>query len=416
MYLKTVSLTLVLGFLSLLTIAQPCLEVVGYYPNWQWYDRNKLVRPATIDYSKYTVINYAFFAPQPNGTIQNTDTWADDNLLYGEPDWVNGGYLPNTSIVDLAHNAGVKVLPSIGGWTLSDNFPSIAADPAKRALFAHECNRLIDQYNFDGVDIDWEYPGYAPHNGGPADKVNFTLLMQQIRDSLDAHTLQTGNTYLITAALGAAQSHMAEVEWSNISNILDMINLMSYDFYGSWDPWSNHNSPLYDPAIGNPGFSIDGAFTTLTTTHGVPASKINIGLAFYGRSLTGCSQLHCTGHSGQVDQVTFPEDLGMPMYYNIESRLNLFTRHWDATAAVSYLIGNDMATFVSYDDEESIGLKAQYIVDNGARGGIIWEITGDYIETSAGSGVVASTPLADTLNAVFCGSVSSCSAPDSNTT
>ena len=71
---------------------------------------------------------------------------------------------------------------SIGGWTLSDNFPTIAASASKRALFASECNRLLKFYKFDGIDIDWEYPGYAAHSGTTNDKQNFTLLMQQIKD------------------------------------------------------------------------------------------------------------------------------------------------------------------------------------------------------------------------------------------
>ena len=69
--------------------SQPCKEVVGYYPNWQWYDRAKLVNPSTIDYSKYTILNYSFFEPEANGSISSTDSWADENLLLGEMDWSN---------------------------------------------------------------------------------------------------------------------------------------------------------------------------------------------------------------------------------------------------------------------------------------------------------------------------------------
>jgi hypothetical protein len=83
--------------------------------------------------------------------------------------------------------------------------------------------------------------------------------------------------------------------------------------------------------------------------------------------------------------------------------MNQFTYHWDDLAKVPYLTGNgSLHTFVSFDDERSIAEKARYIVDNDLRGAIIWEITGDYIETSPGSGVVSGTPLADTLNNVFC--------------
>lgn len=392
---------------ALLLSAQPCKEIIGYYPGWQWYDRAKLVRPATIDYSKYTILNYAFFKPNADGTIEGTDSWSDENVLQGQINWSTTppSHYPNTSLVDLAHNNGVKVLISVGGWTLSDNFPGIAADATKRATFAHGCKSLVAFYNLDGIDIDWEYPGYAEHGGTAADKHNFTVLLQQIRDSLTVYGNSVNKTFLLSAALGAAASHMSFVEWSNVAPLLDNINLMSYDFFGSWDPITNHNSPLYAPAQGDPSFNINSAVTTLTTTYNVPANKIAVGVAFYGRSAktTGAPALFGP-QTGQVDLATFPEDEGIPLYYNILPRMNLFTTHFDTTAKSPYLTGNgSLNTFLSYDDPQSIGLKAQYVVNHNLRGAIIWEITGDYLETSPGSGIIAGTPLADTLNSVFCG-------------
>jgi len=169
-----------------------------------WHDRSQLVNPWKIDYTKYTIINYAFFQPQPDGRVTGWDAWADENLLLGEINWstVPPSYYPNTSLVDMAHNNGVEVLVSIGGWTLSDNFTAIAADPANRALFAQSCVDLIAFYNLDGVDIDWEYPGYEPHGGSTADKVNFTLLMQKIRDAIDAYGTGVGRQFLLTACVG----------------------------------------------------------------------------------------------------------------------------------------------------------------------------------------------------------------------
>lgn len=397
--MKKLFLVLTTGILSLSSFAQtPCKQVIGYYPDWQWYDRSQLVNPMTIDYSKYTVINYCFFQPMPNGTIALGDSWADQNLLQGQFNWSTNQYIPNTSIVDRAHNANVKVLVSIGGWTWSNNFPAIAADPVKRAAFAHDCNYYVNFYNLDGIDIDWEYPGYAPHGGGPADAGNFTLLMRQIRDSLNALELQHNEQYLLTAAVGASQAHMSNVQWNNIVPLLDMINLMSYDFFGAWDANANHNSPLHAPACGDPSFNIDSAFRALTTVYGVPANKINIGVAFYGRTQSGYTSL-CGPTNGQAAVNAFPPD-GVPLYYDIYNNINSYTRNWDSNAEVPYLTGNGI--FVSYDDEESIGKKADYINAVGACGAIIWEITGDYIETTPGSGVIAGTPLADTLNAVFC--------------
>lgn len=388
-------------------VSQTCREIVGYYPNWQWYDRAKLVNPTSIQYSKYSIINYCFFKPEASGLISNTDSWADENLLKGQINWSTTptSYYPNTSVIDRAHNAGTKVMVSIGGWTLSDNFPSIAGDASKRAMFASECNRLIRTYNFDGIDIDWEYPGFADHLGTAADKHNFTLLMQQVRDSLTALGSVRGKTYLLSACFSADPAKMTNIEWNVIPSIVDMVNVMSYDFFGAWDCLANHNSPLYAPTSGDPTFNFNSAFTTLTTQYGVAPGKINLGVAFYGRSQTGATALHQATNCG-TDNMTFSDDQGSPLYYNIAKKMNLFDYFWDNTAKVPYLIGkasgSAAGTFVSYDDKPSLAYKAQYIANHNARGAIIWEITGDYVETSPGSGIIAGTPLLDTMNYVFC--------------
>ena len=411
--MKQTFIKLVLLSATLLTagknLAQTCKEIIGYYPNWQWYDRNKLVKPTTINYSKYSILNYCFFKPESTGLISNTDTWADENLLQGQINWSTNpvSYYPNTSVIDLAHNAGTKVMVSIGGWTLSDNFPTIAASPSKRALFASECNRLIKKYNFDGIDIDWEYPGFADHSGTAADKQNFTLLLQQVKDSITVLGNIKGKNYLLSACFSADPAKADDIEWNNVTNLLDMINLMSYDFFGAWDCKANHNAPLYAPGTGDPNFNIHSAFNMLTSTYNVPASKINIGVALYGRTQTGATGLYQNTNCG-VDNTNFMVDEGSPTYYNVMDKFNLFNYYWDNAAKVPYLLGKTgttaAGTFVSYDNKTSIAMKAEYIKNNNARGTIIWEITGDYMETSPGSGIVAGTPLLDTLNYVFCNS------------
>jgi chitinase len=408
----------ILFLLSFLSIAQSCKEVIGYYPNWQWYDRAKLVNPQSIDYSKYTIINYSFFDVDTDGNIEITDPWADKNLLLGPINWsvapagYDTGYdfgnpayhHPGQKFSDICHSHNVKLLPSIGGFTLSYNFSAIAADPVKRQTFANSCVDLIDAFGFDGIDIDWEYPGFADHNGTPQDKVNFTLFLQEIRTAIDNYGPSHGKTMILTAAVGANQMRMADVEWNNVSNILDAINLMSYDFFGTWDPLTNHNSPLHSPAQGDPAFNLSSAVDKLINFYNVDPNKINAGVAFYGRSAkTNGTPGLFSSSTGAADLITFSEDDGTPLYYNVLKKMHLFNDNWDATAKVPYLTGkNGLQTFVSYDNEESIGLKAQYIVDQNLRGAIIWEITGDYIETSPGSGIIAGTPLADTLNSVFC--------------
>ncbi len=398
-------LFILVNFINVALAQTPCREVVGYYPGWQWYDRTQAVNPNTIKYEKYTILNYAFFSPKPDGWIVQTadSIWGDPILLEGQMNWSTNTRDITTSIPYKAHQAGIKIMPSIGGWTLSDNFSAIAASPTKRTLFAHSCNVLIRKYKFDGIDLDWEYPGYADHGGTPADKQNFTLLLRQVRDSLTSIEVQQNKTLMLTIAVGASPSNMNNVEWANITPIVDIINLMSYDFYGAFDSRCNHNSPLY--ATGGTGasvgFSIDEAVTTLLQTYNVPANKINAGIAFYGRTQI-CSTtptLHGVS-TGAVDNANFGVDEGSPQYYNIIPKIgNGFTRYWDNVAKVPYLISTANNSFVSYDDQESIAAKAQYINSKNLRGAIIWEITGDYVQNANGT---MSTPLVDTLIRTFC--------------
>ncbi|MFA8299882.1 MAG: glycosyl hydrolase family 18 protein [Hyphomicrobiales bacterium] len=372
--------------------------IVGYFPNWKWYRRNHVVNPKTIQYSKYTHINYSFFIPTTSGKIVESDAWADENLLLGEPDWQNGGYKANTNIIDLAHNAGTKVIMAVGGWNHSPLFPAIAKDDSKRALMVSSIIDLVKKYRFDGVDMDWEYPGFADHNGSPADTDNFTKLIRELRAALTDLGKDTGKTYLLTSAFSTDIEKMKSIDWDAVVPLLDMINVMTYDYFGAWDNTTNHNAPLYASGQGNPNFNINSSYKYLVDTYHIPSSKVNIGVAFYGRAQSGVSTLF-SGGAKQVDQETFPEDEGAPSYYNIMKRINQYTRHWDDQAKVPYLTKSN--GFVSYDDPESIGYKAQYVMDNNIGGVIIWEITCDYMETSEGSGKIGATPLIDKLHQVF---------------
>lgn len=398
-------------FLVVQSWAQPCREVVGYYAGWQWYDRNKLMSPQTVPYDKYTILTYAFFQPQPDGTIKISDPWGDKNQLLGPINWATApaGYdtqydfgnpayhQPNQKLSDYAHQGGCKLIVSVGGWTYSTNFPAIAASATKRATFAHDCNTMVKLYGLDGIDIDWEYPGTN------TDKQNYTILLQQLRDSLDAIEPVVNRQLSLSIAAGAAPSHISFVEWNNVVNILDMINLMSYDFYGTWDNTTNHNAPLYPSASGaQTGFSCSEAVTNLLA-QGVPANKINMGVAWYGRShiTVGSPNVYVAG-TGQADMGHFSADDGTPLYYNIMLAMNQFDYHWDNAAQVPYLTGKTTNSFVSYDDEMSIEKKAAYINSKNLRGAIIWEISGDYIESTTAPGTIAATPLIDKLNTTFC--------------
>jgi GH18 family chitinase len=410
-------LTIMLFLLTFKALAQPCRQVVGYYPSWKWYNRNFLVNPNSIDFSKYSIINYAFFQPNRDGSISSFDPNADKVLLLGTlKKGTPPGYLKNTdfgnrefhetetSLIAKAQEKDSKVLISIGGWTLSDNFSAISEDSIKRARFAGSCNELVRVYGVDGVDIDWEYPCYSANKGKPSDRENFTLLLKEIRDSFDLLQPSVSKSLFITAAFGVAPVRMACIEWDKVVPLLNYINLMTYDFYGSNYSRATHHAPLYPPEFGLKGFSMHSVVDHLTDVYKVPHEKINIGLAFYGRSqkTNGNPDLH-TSTLRMPDSETFPDERGTPMFYSIIASQSLFNYFWDNMAQAPFLKGkNDLNTFVSFDDEYSIALKARYVKYHGLAGTMVWDITGDFIEANPGSGVVVKTPLIDILNKILC--------------
>ncbi|MEP2026416.1 MAG: glycosyl hydrolase family 18 protein [Reichenbachiella sp.] len=406
-----------------------------------------------IDYSKYTILNYSFFGVAEDGSLHSGDhrnkniyqegqtqapsdilftdiysSW-DFHILFGEieavqyineetkqraesygyvvevggnswshPGWGLDGNLPLplpkeggvAGLLDMAHANGVKVMASIGGWSMCKHFPEMAADPVKRATFIADCEKLINM-GFDGIDLDWEYPGpFAGMNftGSNADYANYTTLVQEIRDAIGADKL-------ITAAFSASVQKLQGFDWPALSQTMDFFNMMSYDYNGGWSNKAGHNSPLY---------AYDGAEAPESNWHdtftgliglGVPANKINMGSAFYGRGVVtdGSASLNTTTlkrnetvqPDGPIvtcaDFTNWPKDVydGTPNFYYIKQQAlgsgSDWTEHWDDQAKVPYLTKGNY--FLSYDNEQSIALKAQYVIDNNLAGTIVWTVYGD---------------------------------------
>ncbi len=360
--------------------AQP-KEIIGYYPSWKWGERDNLVSPGRLPYEKLTMINYAFFLPLPDGRIVGKDSTGDALYLRGNPD---------SSLVTLAHRHLVKVMLSIGGWEDSGNFPLVASTPALRAAFAHACTDAVRTFGFDGIDVDWEFPGFAAHNGTPLDRDNCTALFRALKDSLAAQEQASGKRLLLTAALPAGGANLAGFDLAALAGLLDMFNVMTYDFYGPWDSLANHNAPLYPSAGADTSRCVDAAFRFFTGAGGLPPSRVNIGVPFYGHTFAHCAALN--GPHAGADTVHSSQG-GAP-YYDILAKMDHFTRVWDEQARVPYLISREWDMLISYDDEESVRAKARYVVDNDAGGVIIWELTQDFM-------LDGTNPLLDVLAATL---------------
>ncbi|KAL3775108.1 hypothetical protein ACHAW5_001511 [Stephanodiscus triporus] len=416
-------------------------RIIGYYAGWQWYDRDKLADPENMDFRKVQRVNYAFFRTDALGNIYGTDRWGDPQLLFGPystlveggiqrcsydgPSEVNCAYhAKRGGLIQRAHEQGAEVYPSIGGWTLSDNYPTMSADPVARDAFARKCVEILSYYDFDGIDIDWEYPGYADHSGTPADTENFTRMLTAIRAALELHSRETGRVYGLTAALPCAPENIANIEVGKLVHVLSEFNLMSYDFHGSWDNVTGTNAPLYYQGFGNEEFNIDRCVENYVAL-GVPRGKINIGLPFYGRSFKFATSLN-QKHGGS-DVANWPEDDGTPQYFNIRKKLPHMMQVRDNKSKTQYayishaeqeqqqqqqiqqilspggrriralaevtdtLAQSSPEGLVSFDDERAICDKVHYAQEKELGGFIVWEMSGDVLED-------LSTPLLDVAN------------------
>ncbi|MGY3795536.1 Ig-like domain-containing protein [Aquimarina sp. 433] len=438
-----------------------------------------------IDYSKYTILNYSFFGVAVDGSLHSGDlrnkniyqpgvvqepadllygdpysSW-DFHILFGEienvnyispavkeraeamgyvvevggstwshPEWGLSGILPlplpkegsgAKGLLELAHDNGVKVMASLGGWSMCKHFPEMAADPVKRARFIEDCKKLINM-GFDGIDLDWEYPGPFPgmnFTGTNADYANFENLVEEIRAAI-------GPDKLITAAMAADYKKLEGFNWSRLSNTMDYFNMMTYDFNGGWSNIAGHNAPVY-PYDGAeaPDFNWQTLLTKMKGM-GVPVNKINFGAPFYGRGVItdGAADLNAPTVKRNVtiqpdgpvstaaDYTNWPQDVydGTPNYFFIKQKTGAgsgWTKKWDNQAKVPYMVKGNF--FLSYDDEESITEKAKFINANNLAGTIIWTVFGDLEFSGAPQSFGTKlkrwsnvkSPLVNTLNEVF---------------
>ena len=353
-------------------------KLIAYYPAWATYARSFQV--SDIPGQKLTHINYAFANIQQGRCVLG-DSYADIDKAFAGDTWDQGALRGNFGQLRKlkAANPSLKTMISIGGWTWSENFAAAAATDASRKAFASSCVTFMKQYGFDGIDIDWEYPVSGGLNAGtPADKQNYTALLREFRTELNAEEAKDSRTYSLSIAAPAGPSIIPNLESAKIGGVLDWMNLMSYDFHGSWDSITGHNAPMtVGPKDTAAGFSITDAVDSYLKT-GFPAAKLVLGVPFYGRGWENvgpnASGLYQSGTAASVGTW----EKGVFDYSDIKSNyLPSMTRSWDASAQVPYLYDPARRLWISYDDAQSMKIKADYIKAKGLGGAMIWEITGD---------------------------------------
>ncbi|HEX7339109.1 MAG TPA: glycoside hydrolase family 18 protein [Rhodanobacteraceae bacterium] len=272
----------------------------------------------------------------------------------------------------------LKVTISVGGWE-AGGFSEAAATPAGRRLFAQTAADMVVKQHADGLDVDWEYPGSSQSGiaSSPQDRVHFTQLLKLLRATLDKAGAANGhvgaNHYLLTIASADSQ-YVHGIDLAAVAPYLDWFNVMTYDFNNSLTPLTGHHSGLFAARM-----APAAARTTARAVHqyladGVPADKIVIGAAFYGRRFDGVKPVD----NGRYQ----PYASSTHMYGWKQLQADFinkqgYKRYWDKYADAPYLWNAATRSFISYDDPQSLAAKAAFVKANHLGGIMYWEATED---------------------------------------
>lgn len=356
-------------------------KIVGVYvPNWEPETLLDRVPPQNL-----THVLYAFLRLCGPGQLEK-----DAAKCVGRKDFEIG-----TGPVDERFNAAferykqraphLKIVASVGGWGGSDPIFHLAGDPAKRAVFAASAQRFLREHAaFDGIDIDWEHPGNngAPNGvqlGSPQDGEHYAALMTDLRRALDALTAETGRPYLLTTAVNPMESIVGKINFKDASKPLDLVFMMSYDFYGMWSPVAGHHTALRGSSP-QADDSLERAVRNLEAA-GVPRSKLVAGVAMYGRGFTGVSETK----AGTAKTGAYPGAEGAQGYREIAGRLldakgkgrQGYEARWDAVTQSWSLFNPALKLWMGYDDPRAVLAKGRFVRDHGLAGVFAWELSQD---------------------------------------
>jgi chitinase len=333
--------------------------IVGYV-----FPQNGPVQPGQVDAHGMTRINYAF-ATVKNGRM----------VLAGESDSANLAQLTALR----KENPSLAVLVSVGGWLGSGNFSDVALNAQSRSVFIDSAIEILKNYDLDGIDVDWEYPGLvgAGNRFRREDKQNFTLLLKGLRERLTQQSQAIHRRLYLTIAAGASDEYIANTEMARVAQYVDTVNLMTYDYYepGS-DPTTGNHAPLFTDPADPQKESADNTVKAFETV-GVSADKIVLGVPFYG---------HMWGQVPNVNHGLFQPGKSIPNSYAGYNAITTtmlghgYTRYWDAPSKAPYLFNDEKKIFVSYEDPESLAAKCDYVRTHNLAGVMFW----NYLNDSSG--------------------------------
>lgn len=412
----------------------PNRRIVGYFAEWR-NGSNGLPTylVSDIPWQHITHINYAF--AKVDETTHRIDfidrTAAVETVFPGNDNSLAYAGHFNQLTTYKKQYPHVKTLIAVGGWAASRGFYTMCETEAGREAFAASAVKFLRDYGFDGLDIDYEYPTSTAQAGNPDDSdvaeprrghlySDYLKLVKLLRERLDQAGRADGRSYLLTMAAPASSWILGGMMMGEYAEYMDYVNMMTYDFHGSWNGFVGHNSALYpddrDPEtrpLGVPVLNVDWAYRYFRGI--IPPAKITMGVPYYSRgwrnvnkgSLPGGlygSAAQSNGGAVGIDNIWHDKDANgvevpagaNPLWHLMnlaENRENLsyaddwgfdpelggtYQRFFDDVTKVPYLWNENKRVFLSMEDEESMRHRIDYVVDKGLGGIMMWEFAGDY--------------------------------------
>jgi len=369
-----------------------------YYTNWTQYRPGAgQFFPEDMPANLCTHIFFSFAYVE-----QGSAGWGLRPFEWNDQDesWMDGLYTRTNALK--RSNPNLKVLLAVGGWNHGNTpFSDMAATEQGRQQFARNALKYVKDHDFDGLDMDWEYPAKCTIDCSPeSDYDNFKDLTEKLRTEID--TNPSYRDMLLTTAVGIGKDKIYEVDGAkpsydvpHLSQHYDWINLMMYDMHGHWEDQTGHQAPAYK----HPADDREVAQTTNLEwvienwiALGADKKKLALGLGSYGRSFSLADMandhgyLAATGAANEEglfsgSEGTYSRTEGFLTYYEICENIASkgWTEVWDDDIKAPYAYGTDdgLDQWIGYDNPASIEYKVRMAKDYDLGAIMWWSIDND---------------------------------------
>jgi chitinase len=309
-------------------------------------------RPEKIHFNLYTHLCHAFVVADESGAIRPNQS------------------CPSRELVADAHQANVKVLISLGGWGWDKQFAAIVSQPEAEDRYVKSVMTIVDDYDYDGIDLDWEYPDTKD------EIVGYERLCHRFRQRLDELGQKKGRRMFQTMAAAANPPTLKWLTNELLLETMDWVNVMTYDMAGDWTAYAGHHSPLFASSK-QPGTPRSTELSLkYLVERGMPANRLAVGLPLYGKGFAVGEPYASTKSAKTGGRV--------PRGGNYSSIARLlqdqgWTRRWDDETKNPWAIAPDNSAVIGYDDAESLSIKTKWALEQGYRGVFFWQIGGDLL-------------------------------------